>query len=130
MFKTNFYIVIITTRDKFNRPIKKQCFRNVSGWGELFEAPDGSPVSLRFDRRTPKAWRITEESTGYAVNGDYYGTRAEAVRSITPEFLQKIADRVKHPEMLRAAETLAAFVLAQKSPIDKAAAAQYNGAKE
>lgn len=115
MFKTSFYIAAIATRDPFDQPIKKQYFRNVSGWGELFEAPDGSPVSLRFDRRTPNGWRITEESTGYAVNGDYYSTRAEAVRSITPEFLQKIADRVKCPEMLRAAETLAAFVLAQKA---------------
>lgn len=130
MFKTNFYIVIITTRDKFNRPIKKQCFRQVSGWGELFEAPDGSPVSLRFDRRTPNGWRITEEGTGYAVSRDYYSTRAEAVRSLTPEFLQKIADRVKCPEMLRAAETLAAFILAQKTPIDNAAAGKYNKAKE
>lgn len=123
MFKTNFYIATLTA---------KRCieYRQETGWGELFEAPDGTPVSLRFDRRTPKAWRITEESTGYAVNGDYYSTRAEAVRSITPEFLQKIADRLKYSEMLRAAETLAAFILAQKSPIDKAAAGQYNKAKE
>lgn len=123
MFKTNFYIVTLTAK----RGIE---YQQKTGWGELFEAPDGSPVALRFDRRTPKAWRITEEGTGYAVSGDYYGTRAEAVRSITPEFLQKIADRVKCPEMLRAAETLAAFILAQKSPIDNAAAGQYNKAKE
>ena len=51
-------------------------------------------------------------------------------RSLTPEFLQKIADRLKYSEMLRAAETLAAFILAQKLPIDKAAAGQYNNAKE
>lgn len=123
MFKTNFYIATLTA---------KRCieYQQKTGWGELFEAPDGSPVSLRFDRRTPKAWRITEEGTGYAVSGDCYGTRAEAVRSLTPEFLQKIADRVKCPEMLRAAETLAAFILARKTPIDKAAAGQYNNAKE
>lgn len=123
MFKTNFYIATLTAK----RGIE---YQQKTGWGELFEAPDGSPVSLRFDRRTPKVWRITEESTGYAVSGDYYGTRAGAVRSLTPEFLQQIADRVKCPEMLRAAETLAAFILAQKAPIDKAAAAQYNKTKE
>lgn len=123
MFRTNFYIATLTAK----RHIE---YQQETGWGELFEAPDGSPVSLRFDCRTPKAWRITEEGTGYAVSGDYYGTRAEAVRSLTPEFLQKIADRVKCPEMLRAAETLAAFILAQKPPIDKAAAGKYNKAKE
>lgn len=81
MFKTNFYIATLTA---------KRCieYQQETGRGELFEAPDGTPVSLRFDRRTPKAWRITEESTGYAVNGDYYSTRAEAVRSITPEFAE------------------------------------------
>lgn len=123
MFKTNFYILAMTAK-------RGTEYQEKTGWGELFEAPDGSPVSLRFDRRTPNGWRITEEHTGYAVSRDYYGTRAEAVRSLTPEFLQKIADRVKCPEMLRAAETLAAFILAQKSPIDKAAAAQYNKSKE
>lgn len=123
MFKTNFYIATLTA---------KRCieYQQKTGWGQLFEAPDGTPVSLRFDRRTPKTWRITEEGTGYAVNGDYYSARAEAVRSITPEFLQKIADRVKCPEMLRAAEALAAFILSQNSAIDKAAAGQYNKAKE
>lgn len=123
MFKTNFYIATLTAKRRIE-------YQQKTGWGELFEAPDGSPVSLRFDRRTPNGWRITEEYTGYSVNGDYYGTRAAAVRSITPEFLQKIADRVKCPEMLRAAETLAAFILAQKSPIDKAAAGKYNETKE
>lgn len=123
MFKTNFYILAMTAK-------RNTEYQQKTGWGELFAAPDGSPVSLRFDRRTPKGWRITEEGTGYAVSRDYYGTRAEAVRSLTPEFLQKIADRLKDSEMLRAAETLAAFILAQKSPIDKAAAGQYNNAKE
>lgn len=123
MFKTNFYIVTLTAK----RGIE---YQQKTGWGELFEAPDSSPVSLRFDRRAPKTWRITEEGTGYAVSGDCYGTRAEAVRSLTPEFLQKIADRVKCPEMLRAAETLAAFILARKTPIDKAAAGKYNETKE
>lgn len=123
MFKANFYIATLTA---------KRCieYQQKTGWGELFEAPDGSPVSLRFDRRMPNTWRITEEHTGYAANGDYYSTRAEAVRSLTPEFLQKIADRVKCPDMLLAAETLAAFILAQKSPIDKATTGQYNKTKE
>jgi hypothetical protein len=40
MYKTDFYTVIIATRDQFNRPIKKQCFRKVSGWGETLEAPE------------------------------------------------------------------------------------------
>lgn len=125
MFKTNFYIATLSAK----RHIE---YQQKTGWGELFEAPDGTPVSLRFDRRTPKTWQITEEGTGYAVNGtsDWYSTRADAVRSITPELLQAIADQVKRPEMLRAAETLAAFVLAQKTPIDKAAVGKYNKAKE
>ena len=123
MFKTNFYIATLTGKGNIE-------YQHKTGWGELFEAPDGSPVSLRFDCRAPKAWRITEEGTGYAVSGDYYGTRAAAVRSLTPEFLRKIADRVKCPEMLRAAETLAAFILAQKSPIDNAAGGKYNKVKE
>lgn len=49
---------------------------------------------------------------------------------VAEDYTNKPADRVKCPEMLRAAETLAAFILAQKSPIDKAAAGQYNNAKE
>lgn len=91
---------------------------------------DNSTYAALHKCRAPKVWRITEEGTGYAVNGDYYSTRAAAVRSITPEFLQKIADRVKCPDVLRAAETLAAFILSQNSTIDKAAASQYNKAKE
>ena len=47
MYKTDFYTVIIATRDQFNRPIKKQCFRKVSGWGETLEAPDGSIIEIR-----------------------------------------------------------------------------------
>ena len=83
MFRTNFYIATLTAK----RGIE---YQQKTGWGELFEAPDGSPVSLRFDRRTPKGWMITEEGTGHAVSRDYYGTRAEAVRSLTPEFLRKL----------------------------------------
>lgn len=63
MFKANFYIATLTAKRRIE-------YQQKTGWGELFEAPDGTPVSLRFDRRAPKAWRITEEGTGYAVNGD------------------------------------------------------------
>lgn len=123
MFKTNFYIATLTA---------KRCieYQQKNRLGRTFRSPGRLGVALRFDRRMPNAWRITEEHTGYAANGDYYSTRAEAVRSLTPEFLQKIADRVKCPEMLLAAETLAAFILAQKSPIDKATTGQYNKTKE
>lgn len=123
MFKTNFYVHVTTAKGSKE-------YQQKTGWGEFLKAPNGSPVSLRFDRRTPYGWRITEESTGYAVSGDYYRTRAEAVRILTPEILQKIADRLGDPEMLRAAEALAAFILSQNSAIDKAAAGQYNKAKE
>lgn len=40
MYKTDFYIAAIASRDKFNQPIKKQYFRKVSGWGETLEAPE------------------------------------------------------------------------------------------
>jgi hypothetical protein len=46
MFKTNFYIATLTAKRRIE-------YQQKTGWGELFEAPDGSPVSLRFDRRTP-----------------------------------------------------------------------------
>ena len=51
MYKTDFYIAAIASRDKFNRPIKKQYFRKVSGWGETLEAPDGSIIEIRIDKR-------------------------------------------------------------------------------
>ena len=110
MFKTDFYIVIIATRDQFNRPIKKQCFRKVSGWGETLEAPDGSIIEIRIDKR-PTRWHITEERTGYAVTLETFATRAEALAYLTPEFLQKVADRLKAPEMITAADRLADYIL-------------------
>lgn len=51
MYKADFYIVCITSRDQFNRPIKKKYFRKVSGCGETFEAPDGSIIEIRIDKR-------------------------------------------------------------------------------
>jgi hypothetical protein len=102
--------VIIATRDQFNRPIKKQCFRKVSGWGETLEAPDGSIIEIRIDKR-PTRWYITEERTGYAVTLETFATRAKALAYLTPEFLQKIADRLKAPEMITAADRLADYIL-------------------
>lgn len=110
MYKTDFYTAIITTRDQFNQPIKKQCFRKVSGWGETLDAPGGSIIEIRLDKR-PAMWRITEERTGYAVTLEPFATRAEALAYLTPEVLQKIADRLKAPEMLTAADRLADYIL-------------------
>ena len=110
MYKADFYILEIKTRDQFNRPIKKQCFRKVSGWGETLEAPDGSIIEIRMDKR-PKRWHITEERTGYAITTETFATRAEALAHLTPEFLQKIADKLKAPGMISAADRLADYIL-------------------
>lgn len=110
MYKTNFYIAAIASRDKFNRPIKTQYFRKVSGWGETLEAPDGSIIEIRIDKRSTR-WCITEERTGYAVTLETFATRAEALAYLTPEFLQKLADRLKAPEMITAANRLADYIL-------------------
>lgn len=110
MYKTDFYIAAIASRDKFNRPIKKQYFRKVSGWGETLEAPDGSIIEIRLDKR-PAGWRISEECTGYAVTFETFATRAEALAYLTPELLQKVADRIKAPEMITAADRLADYIL-------------------
>ena len=110
MYKAVFYILEIKTRDQFNRPIKKQCFRKVSGWGETLEAPDGSIIEIRMDKR-PKRWHITEERTGYAVTLETFATRAKALAHLTPEFLQKIADKLKAPGMISAADRLADYIL-------------------
>lgn len=110
MYKTDFYIAAIASRDKFNQPIKKQYFRKVSGWGETLEAPDGSIIEIRIDKR-PARWCITEERTGYAVTLETFATRAEALAYLTPEFLQKLADRLKTPEMITAADRLADYIL-------------------
>ena len=110
MYKTDFYIAAIATRDQFNQPIKKQYFRKVSGWGETLEAPDGSIIEIRIDKR-PIRWHITEERTGYAVTHETFATRAEALARLTPEFLQKIADNLKSPEMITAADRLADYIL-------------------
>ena len=110
MYKTDFYIAAIASRDKFNQPIKKQYFRKVSGWSETLEAPDSSIIEIRLDKR-PTRWYITEERTGYAVTLETFATRAEALAYLTPEFLQKIADRLRAPEMLTAADRLADYIL-------------------
>lgn len=110
MYKTDFYIAIIATRDKFNQPIKKQCFRKVSGWGETLEAPDGSIIEIRIDKR-PTRWYVTEERTGYAVTLETFETRVKALAYLTPEFLQKVADGLKAPEMITAADRLANYIL-------------------
>lgn len=110
MYKTDFYIAASASRDKFNQPIKKQYFQKVSGWGETLEAPDGSIIEIRLDKRAPR-WRITEESTGYAITLEPFATRAEALAHLTPEVLQKIADRLKDPEMLTAADRLTDYIL-------------------
>ena len=110
MYKANFYIVCITNHDQFNWPIKKQCFLKVSGWAETLEAPDGSIIEIRIDKRS-RRWHITEERTGYAVTFETFATIAEALAHLTPEFLQKIADRLKAPEMITAAARLADYIL-------------------
>ena len=110
MYKTDFYIAAIAYRDQFNRPIKKQYFRKIRGWGETLEAPDGSIIDIRLDKRTT-SWLITEARTGYAVTLEPFATRAEALEFLTPEILQKLADRLKAPEMITAADRLADYIL-------------------
>lgn len=109
MYKTDFYKVMINPHIS-DKSGEKQYFQKVSGWGETLEAPDGSIIEIRIDKR-PTRWHITEERTGYAVTLETFATRAEALAYLTPEFLQKIADRLKAPEMITAADRLADYIL-------------------
>lgn len=108
-YKTDFYITGAEARKSHTDPIKHK-FTKVSGWGLTLEAPNGDFIEIGLDRR-PKQWRITERSTGLLLTSDTYATREQAQAALTPELLQRVADKLKEPHTLRIINELSDHIL-------------------
>ena len=103
MFKTDFYIFTEN---------ENTAYKKVSGWGETLEAPDGSIIEIRLYKHL-KQWLVAEESTGHPVTLKSFTTRAAAIESLTPEVLQRVAERLKEPAGVKAANRLADYIIIQ-----------------
>lgn len=108
-YKTDFYITGAEARKSHTDPIKHK-FTKVSGWGLTLEAPNGDIIEIGLDRR-PKQWKVTERTTGLLLLSTDYNTREQAQAALTPELLQRIADKLKEPHTLRLANELANYIL-------------------
>lgn len=108
-YKTDFYITGAEARKSHTDPIKHK-FTKVSGWGLTLEAPNGDIIEIGLDRR-PTRWKVTERTTGLAPLSSDYSTREEALRAITPDFLQNLADCLKNPAIIDVANKLNNHIL-------------------
>lgn len=108
MYKTDFYITQAAPKNSG----KKYTFARVSGWGELLEAPGGELIEIRLDKR-PEGWRISEEKTGLLISPQAFRTRTDAVKSLRPELLRRIAEELQKPFIVDLANTLADFIIQQ-----------------
>lgn len=110
-YKTDFYITGAEKRQRHTDPIK-YTFTKVSGWGLTVQAPNGDIIEIGLDRR-PTQWKVTERTTGLLLLSDTYSNREQAQAALTPELLQKIADRLKQPDTIALADRLADYILTE-----------------
>lgn len=111
MYKTDFFITKGKKRnDRGN--VDSYEFERVSGWGELFEAPNGEPIEIGI-YKFGNNWVTTDISTGLAL--PIYGTtRAKVLKQITPDFLKSLSKAMKTPWVKEIAEDLSNHILSER----------------
>ena len=86
--------------------------------GFTFNADDGyiinfyngrGAVDLAIGKNKYNLWTITEISTGFLAHNETFITRKAAINAITAEYLQKIIDRFRNPDIIKAAERLTEY---------------------
>ena len=108
MYKTDFFIAKGKKRnDRGN--VGSYEFERVSGYGELFEAPNGTLIEIGI-YKSGDEWVATEISTGLSL-GKHGATRSKVLKKITPEFLLSVSKVMKTMLVKEIAEDLENYIL-------------------
>ena len=107
MFKKTVFYIAISPKSGKIKP-NKCYFQKVTGWGETFNASDGSVIEIGLSKRLGN-WFVTEASTGMPITTGVFATRADAIASLTPDLVDSIAYVLRCPEMITAAERLDSY---------------------